>query len=149
MSRSRRGIFIGMACGILVTGAIFRARTAAIPPLIEPRLTAAELDSLSVYLSPSAAAPALDEYGAFVPAAASERTEGPPYAATDEPAPKREWSVSAIVTGGSRSIAVIDDVTIRAGSILPDGSRVVAIEADHVILRDPNGTLRTLRLKAG
>lgn len=149
MSRSRRGIFIGMACGVLATGVVARARPAAIPPVLDPPLTTAELDSLSAYLSPSAAAPALDEYGAFLPAVASERPVDDPYSPSKEPAPEREWSVSAIVTGGARSIAVIDDVTIRSGAILSDGSRVVAIGIDHVILRDRNGTLRTLRLKAG
>lgn len=149
MKRSRRGIFIGMACGVLATGAVARARTVAIPPVVDPPLTTAELDSLSAYLSPSAAAPALDEYGAFLPPMAPEQPVDPPYATSHERGPEREWRVSAIVTGGVRSIAVIDDVTIRAGGILPDGSRVVAIGADHVILRDPDGTLRTLRLKAG
>jgi hypothetical protein len=147
---SRRGIAFGMVCGVLLVVAIALANSAPVSAGPNPVLTAAELDSLSVYLGPSAPAPVLDEYGAFLPAIEAEpiALAGPIPAQESEPPPSA-YAVTAIVTGGSRPLAIIDDATFAPGATLPDGARVVSIEKDHVVLRHPDGTLRTLRLKAG
>ena len=148
MKGSRRGIVFGMMCGALLVAAIALANSPPAPAGPTPVLTAAELDSLGVYLGPSAPAPVLDEYGAFLPALEEEppRNAGPAPAAGPPPT---DYAVSAIVTGGSRPLAIIDDAAVAPGATLPDGARVVSIEKDHVVLRHPDGTLRTLRLKAG
>lgn len=150
MSGSRGGILLGMVGGVLLAAAIAMANAGPTPPSIELSLSTAELDSLGTYLSPSSPAPVLDEYGAFLPARAPDRT---PVATPDvpaaEPDERRDWTLSAIVTGGTRPLAIIDDVTFAPGAMLPDGSRLVEIEPGHVVLREPNGTRRTLRLKAG
>ncbi|HEU4453287.1 MAG TPA: hypothetical protein VFZ18_08030 [Longimicrobiaceae bacterium] len=150
MKGSRGGIVVGMVCGVLLAAAIALASSAPVPVGPNPVLTAVELDSLSVYLGPSAPAPLLDEYGAFLPAVEAEPLSSagplPAHAAAPPPA---AYAVTAIVTGGSRPLAIIDDATFAPGAMLPDGARVVSIEKDHVVLRHPDGTLRTLRLKAG
>ena len=152
MRGPRSGILVGMFCGVLLAGAIAMAGTASVPALVEPPLSAAELDSLAVYLAPSEPAPLLDEYGAFLPAA---EPLGIPAAQPAEIAvgaiatPSAARNVSAIVTGGARPLAIVDDASVSVGSVLPDGARVVSIHVDHLVVREADGTLRTLRLKAG
>ena len=150
MKGSRRGIVFGMVCGVLLVAAIALASSAPAPAGPGPVITAGELDSLSVYLAPSAPAPVLDEYGAFLPAVeASPAVPAGPLPAGAAGPPATEYAVTAIVTGGSRPLAIIDDATFAPGATLPDGARIVSIEKDQVVLRHPDGTLRTLRLKAG
>ena len=150
MTGPRRGIIAGMVCGILLAGAIALANSAPAPGGTDPVITLAELDSLSVYLAPSAPAPVLDEYGAFLPALEAEPSSPPDGSPPEESGPPpSDYAVTAIVTGGSRPLAIIDDATVAPGATLPDGARVVSIDTDRVVLRHPDGTLRTLRLKAG
>jgi hypothetical protein len=145
------GILMGMAAGVLLVGAIAWANTAPAPAASDLSMSAAELDSLSVYLTPSAPAPMLDQQAAFLPEA--RRLEPPAGPIDPGPedlavvAPLR--SVSAILTGGGGALAIIDDVTVGPGALLPDGARVVSIDRESVVLRETDGTIRTLRLKAG
>ena len=152
MKGSWRGIAFGMICGVLLAGAIAVANTPSAPELSSPPLGAAELASLSVYLLPAEPAPLLDQYGAFLPALeplapAASADEGIGASTLPEQALPR--NVSAIVAGGPKPLAIIDDATVSAGTLLPGGARVVSIQPDHVLVREADGTLRTLRLKAG
>ena len=106
-----------------------------------------EADSLGRYLEPVGAAPRLDDYAAFLPAAPA-RAYHAPAAPADEPAAD-PWEVSAIVLGGRQPVAIFNDEAFAAGEWLSDGTVVLAIERDHVVVRAPNGALSRLLLNAG
>ena len=97
-----------------------------------------EADSLSRYLEPVGPAPRLDDYAAFLPAAPPAPLEhGPPARAAEPPA--TTWELGAI----------LNDESVAEGGRLSDGSVVLEIERDHVVIRAPNGALRRLVLSAG
>ena len=50
---------------------------------------------------------------------------------------------------GGRPVAILNDETVAAGARLFDGSVVLEIEHDHVVIRAPNGALRRLVMSAG
>ena len=110
--------------------------------------SAEELDSLARYLSPVQPAPRLDDYAVFLPARPAPRVESvaPPPA---EAEPGTQWELSAILIAGARPVAIINDQAVAPGAELSDGSRVLTIERDHVVIRAPNGARRRLFLTAG
>jgi hypothetical protein len=105
-----------------------------------------EVDSLSRYLGPVGAAPELDAYEAFVPAADAPDE---PYAPVSQPlAPPPTRRLSAIMIGGPRPVAIIDNRQVGPGDRLDGGGIVESITRDRVIVRERNGQLRTLSLSA-
>lgn len=147
----RRAVSIGAGAALLLAlSAWALARPIAeLPPTQLPHPE--ELDSLSRYLSVAAPAPRLDDYGAFVPARRIEPLPAPlpPVAEPVAEAPTPSWQLSAILIAGGRPVAVIDDQAVAPGGRLPDGSVVLAIETDHVLLRSPGGRQHRLTLRAG
>ena len=128
---------------VAVAARSFASRTVAAPAERLP--SAEELDSLSRYLAPGEPAPGLDSYAVFIPA-------GPELAAPAPPAPappQATLELSAILISGARPIAIINDEAVGAGTRLEDGSTVLEIQRDHVIVRRPDGTSRRLTLSAG
>lgn len=104
-----------------------------------------ELDSLSRYLVPGEPAPRLDDYAVFLPAAgAPERWIEP-----TEAEPLADLRLSAIIITGGRSLAIVNDRHVRTGQTVEGGAVVVSIARDHVVVRERNGILRTLRLPTG
>lgn len=101
-----------------------------------------ELDTLSRYLSPAQPAPRLDEYQAYLPAAAEPVRSLP----APQPTPPVSLRLSAVLITGDRPMAIINDIPVAPGARLPGGAEVVSIEREQVVVRDPDGTRRTLRL---
>lgn len=143
LARSRAWLVPGVAAVLLAVAAWWTLRPTE-TPVIAGWPTPEELDSLVPYLAPVAAAPRIDDYGAFLPAATAPAPAAPRPAPLGAPAP--EWRLSAVLITGDRPIAIIDDAPVGLGARLPDGSVVVAIEREQVVLRAPDGTRRTLRL---
>ena len=81
----------------------------------------------------------------FIPAMESVRPRFLPPATAEPPQPRR---LSAILVIGGEPIAIIDDQQVRRGSVLPGGTQVVDIDRAGVVLREPDGRQRTLRLSA-
>jgi hypothetical protein len=54
--------------------------------------------------------------------------------------------LTAILVADDRRVAVIDDVAVKVGDVLPDGARVSAIQPTKVFLVDRNGQFHTLTL---
>lgn len=125
----------------------FRSRTeVAAAPAGLP--SAVEMDSLARYLAPAEPAPSLDDYAVFIPARPEPRDyDPPPQASVEEPG--AVWRLSAILIAGARPVAIINDEAVAPGAELSDGSRVLTIERDHVVIRAPNGARRRLFLTAG
>jgi hypothetical protein len=111
-----------------------------------PWPSAAELDSLAAYLAPTAPAPRVDDYAAFVPARhlpAAPPPGEPPAAA------QTHVQLSAILIAGARPVAIINDQTVLPGARLEGGAVVLSIEPDHVLIREPDGSRRRVFLTAG
>lgn len=66
-----------------------------------------------------------------------------------EPIAAPSWSLSAILMVGERRAAIINDVLMHAGDMLPGGTRLTAVEDDRVVLTDPAGASRTITLTNG
>lgn len=103
-----------------------------------------ELDSLRRYLTPVGPAPSPDDYAAFIPA-----LPGPAPRRPRTLDPVRDVRVSAILIAGDRRTAIIDDRSVRVGDRLGDGAVVLSIGRDHLVLRERNGSTRTLRVSPG
>ncbi len=63
-------------------------------------------------------------------------------------APQRpRWTLSAILIAGERRIAIVNDLMVRPGDRLEDGTRVEVVERNHVVIITPNGERRRLELE--
>lgn len=107
--------------------------------------TPEELDSLSRYLVAGEAAPRLDDYAVFLPAAGAPPRWSPPAEAET----LTDLRVTAILITGGRPLAIINDRHVRPGQTVEGGAVVVSIARDHVVVRERSGMLRTLRLPSG
>jgi hypothetical protein len=65
-------------------------------------------------------------------------------AAKPAPVPPRTWNVSATLMVGSRRAAIIDDVLINVGDMLPGGVTLTSVERDSVVLTDSRGKAHTI-----
>jgi len=63
----------------------------------------------------------------------------------DEP----KWNVSAILIGGARRAAIINDELVHVGESLPGGVKLTSVERDRVVLTDSRGTAHTIAVKEG
>lgn len=129
---------LGLAAfGLLVVLLSFRAASSEDRSVRAGEIpTTEEFDSLHRYLTPVEAAPEPEDYLAFVPAMPS-REVGPPAVSerVRPPAPPRRIpELSAILITSDTRIAIIDDEQASAGSDLPGGGRVIAIEPEYVVV---------------
>ncbi|MGQ0814701.1 MAG: hypothetical protein ACT4O1_09565 [Gemmatimonadota bacterium] len=118
---------------------------------------AAELDSLAAFLRPvnpkytsteSLSYPELMRDDPF-DIVAFEVVEPEPLPAAPAPRARPVFKVTAILITVSDRIAVINSALVRVGAALPDGSRVVGIERDHVSITTTGGERAILRLNQG
>lgn len=139
---------LGLAVLSTAAGAVLRPA----PPRGEPGLPdVAEVDSLAAYLGPGPATPRLDDYGAFLPARAStaaihRSVPAQPSDATPDSALTPPHRLGGIILAGGVPLAFLDGEPVPRGAQLSDGSTVVEISLDHVVIRAPAGALRTLSL---
>lgn len=136
--------------------AVDATRMTAFPSASLP--TAQELDSLRGYVrrtQPVAEAPkpAMGMLAVGTdPFAKVSTSETPSYvgsaAAVAGPRPVR-WIVSTIMITENRRVAVINGVLATAGTVLPGGARVLAIEPDHVVLAESSGARREVSVQSG
>lgn len=117
-----------------------------------------ELDSLRGYVlrTQPVAQPLIPAAGMLAsgtdPFANVSVSEAPSYvgaaAAAAGPRPVR-WVVSTIMITENRRVAVINGVLATAGTVLPGGARVLAIEPDHVVLAESGGARREVSVQGG
>jgi hypothetical protein len=60
-----------------------------------------------------------------------------------------QWRVSATISGGRRPAAIINDVLIFVGDVLPGGMKLTSVEPDRVVLTDTKGTAHTVAVREG
>jgi hypothetical protein len=72
-----------------------------------------------------------------------------PAAAKRAASPEPRWSVSATLVTGTRRAAIINDLLVYVGDMIPGGGRLTAVEHDRVTLTDTKGVSRILMVKEG
>jgi hypothetical protein len=63
--------------------------------------------------------------------------------------PRQRWVVSSILMEGSKKSALVNNAWVTVGDPLGGGSRLAAIERDHVIVTDANGTRHKVPVQGG
>ncbi|HEY6220743.1 MAG TPA: hypothetical protein VIV65_11880 [Gemmatimonadaceae bacterium] len=70
-------------------------------------------------------------------------------ASTSKRSSTQRWIVSSILLEGSRKSAIVNDVWVNLGDSLAGGSRLTAVERDHVIVTDANGVRHKVPIQGG
>jgi hypothetical protein len=123
-------------------------------------LPIADLQSISSFLGPLPTMTVLahDSTGTMVVArdpfapsgVAGSRT---PSSATNPLRPTtaagRHWVVSSILFEGTEKSAIVNNAWVTIGDSLGGGSRLTAIEADHIVVTDAKGVRHTVRIQGG
>lgn len=52
---------------------------------------------------------------------------------------RSRWRVSAILTMGGEQVAIVNDIPVRVGDLLPGGVEVTSVTSDRVVLTRPDG----------
>lgn len=135
--------------------AVDATRTRGLPSATLP--SAQELDSLRGYVvrtAPVAQSPTPTGDFALAGSDPFAKVTAPP-SYTDElggaamgPRPTR-WIVSTIMITENRRVAVVNGVLATAGTVLPGGARVLAIEPDHVVIAEASGARREVSVQGG
>jgi hypothetical protein len=156
----QRQLWFGAALAALAAGTVLGWKaldTTRNPPATSPALL--QLATLAAYLAPtadSAFTPAhadtillmRDPFGAVAPPRA---VTAPTASTAPDTAPDARSAVvvNAVMITGSYRGAVINDQLINLGGRLPDGTRLTAVERDHVEFTDSRGTKRTVSVRDG
>jgi hypothetical protein len=64
-------------------------------------------------------------------------------------AARQHWVVSTILVEGTRKSAIVNNAWVTVGDSLGGGSRLTAVERDHVVVTDANGVRHVVRIQGG
>jgi hypothetical protein len=144
---SRYYKLLGLAVAGIMMAGVSRIFTNAAAAQLQAHRTATppQLESLALYLKPIAAAPPAPLVEPFVPPRYED--DEPVEAPTGSPG-RPGWTVSAILISDVRRVAVVNEELVTIGSRTAGGARIVAIEPDHVVLTEPGGARRVVRVAA-
>jgi hypothetical protein len=70
-------------------------------------------------------------------------------AAPVKPTSKQPWIVSTIMIEGSRRSAIVNDEWVNVGDPLTGGSRLTAVERDHIVVTDAKGIRHSVPIQGG
>jgi hypothetical protein len=147
-------IFFVVAFGIFANRIIASTKMLqrSSPPL-------SDLESLRPYLAPladsataradsAATAATRDPFGATNAGAtiAAPAIGAKPGTRTNE---RTLWVVTTILLEGSRKSAIVNDVWVNLGDSLAGGSRLTAVERDHVVVTDAKGVRHKISIQGG
>src|SRR5207245_1142198 len=59
------------------------------------------------------------------------------------------WVVSSILVDGSKKSAIVNDTWVTVGDTLSGGSRLTAVERDHIVVTDAKGIRHKVPLQGG
>ncbi|MBA3656307.1 MAG: hypothetical protein H0W69_03030 [Gemmatimonadaceae bacterium] len=130
-------------------------RTGDAPILSSVIPTAENMDSLGRYLAPlqATAVPVLDNVSQLridnsdpFRSETDSTSETVPQAATIL-TPPTQYVLSAILISTDNRLAVVNETLVSIGTVLPGGTRVTAIEPDHIVIVAPSGIRRMLTVK--
>jgi hypothetical protein len=151
-----------VAMAVLLTGVVGWRTLSAVSAAVAPPPATSDLVSLKKFLTPisdstvavsALGSPALishDPFGigatpATVATFVATRTDTTPSA---KPV-AGPWVVNAVMITGTYRAAIINDALVTLGNKLSDGTRLTAVERDHVVLTDTQGTKRTITVRDG
>lgn len=154
-------IIIGIAVTALALTALsLRFISSATAGTTQP-VPETNLQALTPYLSPVADSTLLAESSGgtivvardpFATATAPIRS-GPPATTPIAPRPTAEpgesWVVSSISLEGTRRSAIVNNAWVNVGDALGSGSRLTAIERDHIIVTDAKGIRHKVSIQGG
>jgi hypothetical protein len=83
----------------------------------------------------SSETPATSSFGARRPVATDKRRD--------------PWVVTTILLDGTRRSAIVNNTWVSVGDPLGDGSRLTAVERDHVVVTDANGIRHKVSIQGG
>ena len=125
-------------------------------------LPVADLQSLSPYLTPlpNASALAIGGSNAMVVTRDPFASTGVARAGNSSsptavgarlpmPADGQNWVVSTIVFEGSKKSAIVNNAWVTIGDTLGGGSRLTAVERDHVVVTDAKGVRHKVPIQGG
>lgn len=61
----------------------------------------------------------------------------------------QRWVVSTIVFEGSKKSAIVNNAWVTVGDALGGGSRLTAVERDHIVVTDANGIRHKVPIQGG
>lgn len=144
-SRYYRPLLLAITA-IMIAGVARMSTNAAAAQLKAHQTATPQLESLAPYLKPIAPAPPAPLVEPFAP---PSYDDDPPIQAVNTGSPaKPGWTVSAILISDVRRVAVVNEELVTIGSRTAGGARIVAIEPDHVVLTEPGGARRVVRVAA-
>jgi hypothetical protein len=124
-------------------------------------LPVADIQSLSPYLGPLTDASTLAKNVAnaivitrdpFAPTRIA-RGEAPSRTTVEALAPAsagvEHWVVSTILFEGPKKSAIVNDAWVTIGDTLGGGSRLTAVERDHIVVTDAKGVRHKVPIKGG
>jgi hypothetical protein len=155
-----RSTLLAIAFVALVSGGLALRSIRSAHEIMSRALPLTDLQSLSAFLSPLPDNSGLLHSGTgtlmvtrdpFVPFALP-RTQEPtggsepvqPLKVDAEP-----WVVSSILVEGSRKSAIVNNTWVTIGDSLAGGSRLTAVERDHVVVTDANGIRHIVSIRGG
>jgi hypothetical protein len=81
------------------------------------------------------------------------RSENPSRATVDThlpmPANGEQWVVSTILFEGSKKSAIVNNAWVTIGDTLGGGSRLTAVERDHIVVTDAKGVRHNVPIQGG
>jgi hypothetical protein len=158
-SDQRRSLVLA-ATFFVVAFAIIGSRVIASTKLLQratPQLT--DVESLRPYLGPLGDSVAVrnhstsaltihDPFNAsngVAPTIAEPKAAGTPR----RKSARSPWVVTTVLLEGSRKSAIVNDKWVNLGDSLADGSRLTAVERDHVIVTDAKGVPHRISIQGG
>jgi hypothetical protein len=128
-------------------------------------LPAADLDAISSFLSPLSPLPqaptdrtsadagnvviARDPFVATGVASSQAPFPGARVGTPPKPTSRQPWIVSTILLEGTRKSAIVNDVWVTVGDSLAGGSRLTAVERDHIVVTDAKGIRHNVPIQGG
>jgi hypothetical protein len=62
---------------------------------------------------------------------------------------EQHWVVSSILVEGSKKSAIVNDAWVTIGDTLGGGSRLTAVERDHIVVTDAKGVRHKVPIQGG
>jgi hypothetical protein len=149
-----------IAMAVLLTGVVGWRTLSAVSATAAPPPATSDLESLKKFLTPisdstipvsALGSPPLISHDPFGTTPAAVATF---VATTADTTPVAKpvagpWVVNAVMITGSYRAAIINDALVTLGNKLSDGTRLTAVERDHVVLTDTQGMKRIITVRDG
>ena len=146
-----------VVAGLAIAGTRFIRSTKTLQSATAPT---SDVQALITYLAPLPAdsAPASIDSGIgaivrdpFVEVSTSAASMPAPTTAGDKSKRPRNqrWVVTSVLLEGSRRSAIVNDVWVNVGDSIVGGSRLTAVERDHVVVTDANGVRHKVAIQGG